>query len=598
MSFKDILISKYPPIQAKPVKPRRDIWWHTIHYFEGEILKKINIVLFVCILVSIIVSVGNFFSTLIMKHLIDTPSLNSISELALLWLLTSVIVAWKKYAVQGYYLETDRNHLLKLLKAITTFSLLFLESKAYQDDLNKVEELTKQEQAYIKAIETITSAILGILGLYLLLLYKASFNMIALLSFFMLLVIVASYAVNSNLSSLMYGYWENYIKNTRKYKSISRILSEKDYIEEKKVYSYVPFFLNEFDHEFNLASDNNRLLGKKRIKLELATDFIFLCYSLIAFLLLYDSYLKHQITIGLFVSATGYMITLLTSLCGALGSIEDITRFKMLKRECVSFAENSESDSMASPKFALHDNVILKMDHICFQYPQNETPILKGVSFTFLKGKKYAIVGVNGSGKTTLAKVMAGLYQPACGCIESIKKPVILFQDFNRYPATLKENVTLSDLDLPIKEQRIKEERIKEIEILAGLKNRIDKMKRGDNTELTTLKENGEELSGGEWQRVALARILWCDSDIYILDEPTASLDPVEEIRIFNRYNDLLKDKTVIYITHRLGFVKNVDEVIVLNDGRISECGTHEKLIQLQHGIYKNMFEEQRKWYE
>lgn len=123
-------------------------------------------------------------------------------------------------------------------------------------------------------------------------------------------------------------------------------------------------------------------------------------------------------------------------------------------------------------------------------------------------------------------------------------------------------------------------------------------MKLGDNTELTTLKEGGEELSGGEWQRVALARILWSDADIYILDEPTASLDPIEEIRIFNTYHELLKNKTVIFITHRLGFVKNVDEVIVLNNGKIAETGTHGQLMKKNNGLYKNMFEEQKSWYE
>lgn len=255
--------------------------------------------------------------------------------------------------------------------------------------------------------------------------------------------------------------------------------------------------------------------------------------------------------------------------------------------------DNSKLDGMLNSKIPWSDNVILSMKDVTFRYPEDESQLLKGVSFSFLKGRKYAIVGANGSGKTTLAKLMTSLYIPENGLVETVAKPVILFQDFNQYPFTLKENIALSDSYITSKEQRVAE-----IELAVGLKKRINRMKKGDNTELTTLKDGGEELSGGEWQRVALARLLCCDSDIYILDEPTANLDPIEEIRIFKIYNELLKDKTVIYITHRLGFVKNVDEVIVLRDGVISESGTHENLLQQKISIYKNMFEEQRKWYE
>jgi ATP-binding cassette subfamily B protein len=359
------------------------------------------------------------------------------------------------------------------------------------------------------------------------------------------------------------------------------------------VFSYLPFFLSEFDKEFDRASDKNRFLGKKRIKLEFITDAIFLFYSLFAFLILFYSYLKNQITIGLFISVTGYMLTLLGTISGAIGTIENITKYNIFKKDYLSFIQNSISNAIADQANTLQDNVVLMLRDLQFKYPGSNKLILNDISFSFKCGKKYAIVGVNGSGKTTLAKIMTGLYSPCFGTIISNCTPVVLFQDFNRYPVTLKENITLSETHISEDKKKIAD-----IEEKSGLKKRINKMKHGDNTELTTLKEEGEELSGGEWQRVALARILYSDADIYILDEPTANLDPIEEIRIFEAYNELLKDKTVIYITHRLGFVKNVDEVIVLNDGKIAEIGTHENLIKQKNSIYKNMFEEQRIWYK
>lgn len=300
-------------------------------------MKKISHMLFTCTLVSGVLSGGNLLSAFLMKQLIDMPTLTFVFKLALIWLITAVILIWKKYIIEVFYLKQNKDYLLRLLKSIYSFPLLFLESKIYSDDLSKVKRMATEEQTYFVAVENITSVTVGVIGLFLLLFNKVSFNILILLCIFMLLIVFIIYIVNRNLSSLMYDYWEDYIKNTRKYKYISRVLSEKEYIEEKRTYSYFSFFLNKFEKEFNFASDKNRILGKKRIKLEFATDTISLFYSLFVFLLLFYAYLNNQISIGLFISATGYMLTLLTGLCNAIGSIEDITKYRVLKKDYHSF---------------------------------------------------------------------------------------------------------------------------------------------------------------------------------------------------------------------------------------------------------------------
>lgn len=478
-----------------------------------------------------------------------------------------------------------------LLKTIFSFPFSILETTQYNDDLNKVKGYITQEQAFISSIESISNAVFGIIGFYILLSHQISLRIMIGLSILLLVVILVSCFISGRLSALMYDYWQNYIKNTRKYNYIAEVLSNKEFVEEKKVYAYLPYFSQEFDKEFDFASKKNRQLGGKRIRLELITDVIFLIYSFLTFLILFFAYRENQITIGLFISATGYMLSLIGNISGAIATFENITKYKKIKMDLISFSQQKENHT-TDVYTDLLDNLVLSIRDVQFKYPTSEKMIIDDVSFSFQKGKKYAIVGINGSGKTTLAKILSGLYAPMSGNVTYASRPVVLFQDFNRYPTTLKENIMLSE------KFQSEENRILKIEEKSGLKNRISTMKLGDNTELTTLKESGEELSGGEWQRVALARILWSDADIYILDEPTASLDPIEEIRIFNTYHELLKNKTVIFITHRLGFVKNVDEVIVLNNGKIAETGTHGQLMEKNNGLYKNMFEEQKSWYE
>lgn len=544
-----------------------------------------------CVSISIILSIGNLFVTIITKHLIDTPSFEFVIKLGAIWLLSALFLLTKNYVVQRSYSKKQKVYMATLLKTIFSFPFSILETTQYNDDLNKVKGYITQEQAFISSIESISNAVFGIIGFYILLSNQISLRILIGLSILLLVVILVSCFISGRLSALMYDYWQIYIKNTRKYNYIAEVLSNKEFVEEKKVYAYLPYFSQEFDKEFDFACKKNRQLGRKRIRLELITDVIFLIYSFLTFLILFFAYRENQITIGLFISATGYMLSLIGNITGAIATFENITKYKKIKMDIISFSQQKENHT-TDVYTDLLDNSVLSIRDVQFKYPTSEKMIIDDVSFSFQKGKKYAIVGINGSGKTTLAKILSGLYAPMSGNVTYASRPVVLFQDFNRYPTTLKENITLSE------KFQSEENKILKIEEKSGLKNRISTLKLGDDTELTTLTEGGEGLSGGEWQRVALARILWTDADIYILDEPTASLDPIEEIRIFNTYHELLKNKTVIFITHRLGFVKNVDEVIVLNNGKIAETGTHGQLMEKNNGLYKNMFEEQKSWYE
>lgn len=255
------------------------------------------------------------------------------------------------------------------------------------------------------------------------------------------------------------------------------------------------------------------------------------------------------------------------------------------------------------PAANLCDGVI-EFNNVRFSY-DGEKDVLNGVSFKVKKGEKIAIVGANGAGKTTCVKLLCGLYKPTSGeikingeniCNTSIKDTSHLFsavfQDAFILPSTVERNVSLSH------PERTDRERVLRCLEQAQLKEKIDNLPHGVETLLNKdLFEEAVEFSGGETQRLFLARALYKDAPIIILDEPTAALDPIAENNMYLKYNEMTKGKTSFYISHRLASTGFCDRIFFFKDGKISESGTHEELMR-QNGGYAEMYKVQSKYYK
>lgn len=243
----------------------------------------------------------------------------------------------------------------------------------------------------------------------------------------------------------------------------------------------------------------------------------------------------------------------------------------------------------------------LEFCHVSFKYPGTENDILRDVNLKFEIGGTMALVGRNGAGKTTLIKLLLRFYEPTEGKItlngidigkydydEYMKIFSVVFQDFELYHFPLDENIAGSE--------KVNEARVREVIRQVGLENRVAKMKNGIHTSLYYETGEGEMLSGGEAQKVAIARALYKDAPFVILDEPTAALDPLAEVEIYEKFDQMVKEKTAIYISHRMSSCKFCDRIVVLQDGKITEIGTHEELIKRQ-GEYFRLYEAQAKYY-
>lgn len=244
----------------------------------------------------------------------------------------------------------------------------------------------------------------------------------------------------------------------------------------------------------------------------------------------------------------------------------------------------------------------LSFEHVSFKYPGTEQYIIKDLSITFQIGEKLALVGRNGAGKTTLIKLLLRFYEPTEGRIllngidigkydqdEYMHIFSVVFQDFRLYHLPLDENIAGSE--------RVDEERVRRVLDQVGMSERISHMRDGIHTRLYHETGDGEALSGGEAQKIAIARAIYKDAPFVILDEPTSALDPLAEAEIYENFNEMVGDKTAIYISHRMSSCKFCDKILVLEQGNIVESGTHEELMERQGSYYK-LYQAQAKHYQ
>jgi len=246
----------------------------------------------------------------------------------------------------------------------------------------------------------------------------------------------------------------------------------------------------------------------------------------------------------------------------------------------------------------------IDFDRVTFTYPGGTEPAVADLSLHIRSGELVALVGENGAGKSTLVKLLLRFYDPGAGTVrvggvdlkevdpEALRSRIgVLFQDYASYEFSVRENVVMGRPDGPVDDGRV-------MEALRDARSEwlLKKMPKGLDSKVGRLFEGGHDLSGGEWQRLALARIMYRDADIWILDEPTSSLDPEAEAAIFAELKDNLKGRIGIVISHRFSTVRIADRIAVIADGHVKELGTHDELLRA-NGRYAQLFELQAAGY-
>lgn len=394
-------------------------------------------------------------------------------------------------------------------------------------------------------------------------------------------------------------------KYNRRTDYLDSVLIGRDNIEERTLFRFGNALSDKWQEQYEIGRKLQLRVSLRQFITMKTSSLILALISLLIAMTLINPVISGQLSIGLFTGIVSSIFGIINELSGQMSdSMEKISKINAYMKELRAYeAMEREPNALVEQSKEVPKFENLEFRNIEFAYPSNDVKVLKGLSFKMEKGKHYAIVGKNGAGKSTFTKLLTGLYSDYTGEIlingrelrtyplDEIKAMFsVVYQDFAKYSVSLRDNIIIGNIG------RREKQDIEKIVKLAGIEDIVASLENGLESKLGKIDSAGQELSGGQWQRVAIARSLFSNAEVRILDEPTAALDPIRESEIYMEFEKLMKEKTTIFISHRLGFTKLADEIIVIDDGCVIEKGTHEELMNLG-GQYASMYESQRGWY-
>ena len=345
--------------------------------------------------------------------------------------------------------------------------------------------------------------------------------------------------------------------------------------------------------------------GDTQFKYGLGQNILGLVKTVLSYLYVAYLAISGQFGVAVFTQLIAAQSGLDATLGGLVWNVTDLVRKCNYAYEYVLFMNYPAALEKGDKPVEKKDHEI-EFRHVSFSYPGTDKKVLDDISIRIAPGEHLSIVGLNGAGKTTFIKLLCRLYDPTEGEIlldgvnikeydyrQYMEQFAPVFQDFRLFALTLGDNISF-DRAKSEEEQK----RIDELIELVGLDTLMKKLEKGkDSNIFKYFDEEGIEPSGGEQQKIAIARALYKDSPVVILDEPTAALDPLAEYEIYRQFNSLVGGKSAFYISHRLSSCKFCDRIAVFSEGKIAEYGTHEELSNISNGIYAEMFEAQAKYY-
>lgn len=404
----------------------------------------------------------------------------------------------------------------------------------------------------------------------------------------------------------MYNKTRELSKFERKAGYLTEVCSGRESVLERTLFGYGQKMTAQLWDNFEYVRIQKQVaLRKEETQIGLSGILLSLTNGVVMLTLL-QPVVTGTISLGLFMSLIVACIDLTAWLTNTLPErTRDFTTNCEYLKDLTQFLSLEETEAALSTRCNKGFNFKkLEFKNVTFSYPGTEKVILNKVNFTMMPGKHYAFVGENGAGKSTIVKLLTGQYQNYEGEIllngrelkeysASELKAVfsVAYQDFARYQMTVKENMLIGNLNTE------DDDLLKNLMMDLELDKMIEKFPKGIDTPLGKIDEDGIDLSGGQWQRIALARTIINPAPIKILDEPTAALDPMSESRLYEQFEKIIQNRTSIFISHRLGSIKLADEIFVFDKGTIAEVGSHEKLMAYE-GTYAQMYNSQLEWYQ
>lgn len=453
-------------------------------------------------------------------------------------------------------------------------------------------------QRVIEQAMTLLSQLFMMIGLIVML-----FMLNPLIIVFLFLMAILTTWINQKAQKVMYDFFQLLIPVNRKFSYYVNVTNDFSYGKDIRLYQMDSLLMERID-DYNQTTLSvftklyvilGRYLGYNEIVLQvqMVLVYLYMAYKVVTKSIGlgdFTMYASAATQFGQCLSTFGSTYMEMSQMCRYS---ESYLEFDALKPKRTNGKKTL--DSSLTPT--------LEFRGVSFKYPKSDAYALKDVNLTIKAGEKLSIVGLNGAGKTTFIKLLTRLYEPTEGGIylngvnilkydlqSYLELMSVVFQDFKLLAFSVKENI--------VYDEEVDDESVISILKEAGFEQDLKKLPKGIQTPIyKTFEEDGIEFSGGQSQKLAIARAIYKDSPVVILDEPTSALDPIAEYEIYRRFNELVGEKTTIYISHRLSSCLFCDRIAVFKDGQMVELGTHQDLINQEDGLYHEMYQAQAQYY-
>ena len=587
--------------------------------FVLKVMKKYSPMLLFLLPVSAIISVGNRYTvSFLIKYIIDIATNHGTLQQLLITLgIFSVIFITLWNTNSWYNSKTEIKCIIARMNLILEKNLITMTMPfIYTEDPNMLDCNQKASQAVggnQQGVEGMMHIILnfsGSLGAVI-----AGLSIISTINFKIVILMIAIALANFFISNLANKWckkhvWDELAPWWRKRWYMDIALGDFSYAKDIRMFGLKNYLTHKFQEinkiRFNYQKKNNRVW----LLVSIASSFFWVISQVLIYIYLIRCIFAKTITIGnftLYLSATATffecIMSLLNSITNFLNNSRYVDDFRSFY-EMPELRQNLPDQKTNLPKLQSQSHYEFEFQNVSFKYPRAERFALQNVSIKIKAGERLAVVGLNGAGKSTFIKLLLRLYQPTEGKIllngtdiqtydlnSYFKIFAPVFQEVNLFAMSFAENVSMKSLentDKDLAHQSV---------VQSGLEEKLDSLEKGLDTQLLkVIYDDGIDLSGGQKQKLALARALYKNSPVVVLDEPTAALDAIAESKLYSDFDKLIGGKTSIYISHRLSSTQFCNNVAMFKDGKLIEYGTHESLLK-QNGEYANMFKIQAQYY-
>ncbi|MEY8255926.1 ABC transporter ATP-binding protein [Clostridium perfringens] len=583
-----------------------------IKYIMGYAWSQDRVLFAQCGVYTILASIAPFIGIFLPKFLIDELLEQRRVEIILMtligfFLLSSVVnysIAWLRCAYSPRVTKIRTDYITMISDKIMKMDFKNTEDP---EVLNKIKSVMNAVMSNNTGVEGVYHTLLGLFGR--LTAFVGYISIVLFLSpwilLFLIINVLISYALTMRVKKYEYSQKEKAADKDRRTFYVFDTMYDFAYGKDIRIYDLKNILIDKFKKFRGERIDISNDVQEKQLKVKIVDVILLVIREFVVYGYLIYNVLFTGMSIGDFTMYFSTINGFGDWMKGILDDLANIKAQNMYLDDMREFLEIKSEDKEKTRDIPIDSSYEIEFKNVSFKYPKTDKYIYKNLSLKIKKGQRLAIVGINGAGKTTFVKLLCRLYEPTSGEIlinginiqsfskeEYYKILSVVFQDIKTFAFTVAENVSLENLE------DVDREKVLHCIEKAGVGDKINSLQKGIDTSLLKILDGeGVELSGGENQKLALARALYKNGKIVILDEPTSALDAVAEYNIYKGFDELIGDKTAIYISHRLASTKFCDVIAFFENGEIVEYGTHEELLK-KNGKYSDMFNIQAQYYK